>query len=131
MACMKHDGTMLITEQLEECRAFYSVLLGSDADPGAGWARFTLANGSWIALHTPWRPGMTTSGGSQVMLLQVDSLEAESARLTSAGIACSEPHEIPGGAVVSLTDPDGRSIQLISYADPAQSGQTAPGSASL
>jgi predicted enzyme related to lactoylglutathione lyase len=58
---------------------------------------------------------MTTSGGSQVMLLQVDSLEEESARLTSAGIACSEPHEIPGGAVVTVDDPDGRTIQLIAY----------------
>lgn len=112
---MEYDGTMLITERLEECRAFYAALLGAESAPGAGWARFALADGSWIALHAPWRPGMTTSGGSQVMLLQVDSLEEESARLTSAGIACSEPHEIPGGAVVSITDPDGRSIQLIAY----------------
>jgi len=113
---MEYDGTMLITERLEECRAFYAALLGVESDPGVGWARFALADGSWIALHTPWRPGMTTSGGSQVMLLRVDSLEEESARLTSAGIACSEPHEIPGGFVVTITDPDGRTIHMIEYA---------------
>ena len=106
---------MLITERLDECRDFYGALLGTAPDPGAGWARFALADGTWIALHTPWRPGMTSTGGSQVMLLKVDSLEEESARLTAAGIACSEPHEIPGGAVVTVTDPDGRSIQLIAY----------------
>lgn len=106
---------MLITDRLDECRAFYATLLGIDSDPGAGWARFVLADGSWIALHTPWRHGMTTSGGSQVMLLQVDSLEEESARLALAGIECSEPHEIPGGAVVAFSDPDGRAIQLIAY----------------
>ena len=106
---------MLITERFDECRAFYSLLLGVEPDPGAGWARFGLADGSWIALHTPWRPGMTTAGGSHVMLLEVDSLEDESARLSSSGIACSEPHEIPGGAVVTIADPDGRTIQLIAY----------------
>ena len=113
---MKYDGTMLITEQLEECQRFYSTLLGAPSAPGAGWARFALAEGGWIALHTPWQPGMTTSGGSQVMLLEVGSLEAEAERLTAAGITCSEPHEIPGGAVVTITDPDGRMIQLIAYA---------------
>ena len=112
---MRYDGTMLITDRLDECRRFYAALLGVESDPGAGWARFALADGSWIALHAPWRPGMTTSGGSQVMLLEVDSLEDETHRLTAAGITCSEPHEIPGGAVVTIADPDGRTIQLIAY----------------
>ena len=114
---MKYDGTMLITERLEECQRFYAALLRLTPEGGAGWARFALTDGSWIALHTPWRPGMTTSGGSQVMLLEVDSLEAETARLVEAGVACSEPHEIPGGAVVTVTDPDDRTIQLIAYSD--------------
>lgn len=112
---MRYDGTMLITERLEECQRFYAALLGTQPAPGAGWARFALADGSWIALHTPWQPGMTATGGSQVLLLQVDSLEGEIARLTAAGIACSEPHEIPGGAVVTICDPDDRMIQLIAY----------------
>lgn len=112
---MRYDGTLLITEQLEECQRFYAHLLGVAAEGGAGWARFALADGSWIALHTPWRPGMTSTGGSQVVLLQVDSLEDETARLTAGGIACSEPHDIPGGAVVTITDPDDRTIQLIAY----------------
>jgi predicted enzyme related to lactoylglutathione lyase len=112
---MRYDGTMLITERLEECQEFYAALLETAPEGGVGWARFALADGSWIALHTPWQPGMTATGGSQVLLLQVDSLEGETARLTAAGIVCSEPHEIPGGAVVSVTDPDDRTIQLIAY----------------
>ena len=113
---MRYDGTMLITDRLEECQRFYADLLSVEHEGGAGWARFALADGSWIALHTPWRPGMTTTGGSQVVLLKVDSLDDETARLTSVGIDCSEPHEIPGGAVVTIADPDGRTIQLIAYA---------------
>lgn len=106
---------MLITDQFDACVRFYATLLDTESASGAGWARFALADGSWLALHTPWRPGMTTTGGSQVMLLAVDSLQVESARLTAAGIACSEPHEIPGGAVVTISDPDDRTIQLIAY----------------
>ncbi|MFM1964461.1 MAG: hypothetical protein RL134_186 [Actinomycetota bacterium] len=106
---------MLVTERLDECREFYSVLLEADPDPGAGWARFGLADGSWIALHTPWRPGMVTTGGSQVLLLEVESVAEQAQRLMAAGIACSEPHEIPGAVVVTLTDPDDRTIQLIAY----------------
>ena len=114
---MRYDGTMLMTDRLEECQRFYAALLMVEPEGGAGWARFALADGSWIALHPPWRPGMTTIGGSQVVLLQVDSLDDEAARLTALGIVCSEPHEIPGGAVVTITDPDDRTIQLIAYSD--------------
>ena len=113
MSAMRYDGTMLMTEQFDACREFYRDLLGVDAEAGAGWANFPLGDGTFVALHTPWRPGMTTTGGSQVLLLRVDSLAQESARLTALGIACSEPHEIPGGAVVTLSDPDSRTIQLI------------------
>lgn len=117
---MRYDGTMLITDRLEECQRFYGALLGIDAETGAGWANFPLADGSFLALHTPWRPGMTTTGGSQVLLLRVGSLAEEAARLSVAGIPCSEPHDIPGGAVVTITDPDGRTIQLIEHtASPA------------
>lgn len=115
---MRHDGTMLITNRLAECSAFYARLLGIEPSDGSGWAQFPLADGSFIALHTPWHGGLQTEGGSQVMLLKVDSLAAESERLADGGIACSEPHEIPGGAVVTITDPDGRTIQLIERTAP-------------
>ena len=110
---MRYDGTMLMTDQIDDCRAFYWSLLGVEPEAGAGWAKFPLSDGSYVALHSPWRPGMTTTGGSQVLLLQVDSLVAETTRLAGLGIQGSEPHEIPGGAVITLQDPDGRTIQLI------------------
>jgi catechol 2,3-dioxygenase-like lactoylglutathione lyase family enzyme len=110
---MRTEGIMLMTDQIEQCSDFYRTLLARDPVLGAGWAQFTLDDGSLLALHSPWAPGMTTTGGSQVLLLRVASLADESARLRLLGIECSEPHEIPGGAVVSLTDPDGRALQLI------------------
>lgn len=110
---MRYEGTMVITSELSACSDFYETLLGVSPDHGAGWAQFTLADGSIVALHTPWREGMSVQGGSQVLLLRVDSLTDEAERLSAAGIAVSEPHDIPGGAVVTLADPDGRTIQLL------------------
>lgn len=110
---MQTDGTMLITTNLDACIAFYSTLLDVSAELGAGWAQFGLGDGTMVALHTPWQEGMTTQGGSHVLLLRVDSLAEESVRLRAAGLDVSEPHDIPGGAVVSVTDPDGRLVQLI------------------
>lgn len=110
---MRYHGNMLITHRLPECSAFYTRLLGVEPSEGAGWAQFPLPDGTFIALHTPWHGDMQTEGGSQVMLLKVDSLATESERLADVGITCSEPHEIPGGAVVTITDPDGRTMQLL------------------
>ncbi|MCX6458782.1 MAG: VOC family protein [Actinobacteria bacterium] len=110
---MQTDGTMLITNNIDACIPFYSALLDASAELGAGWAQFTLSDGTIVALHTPWEEGMTTHGGSHVLLLRVDSLTEQAVRLGHAGLDVSEPHEIPGGAVVGLTDPDGRTVQLI------------------
>ena len=110
---MQTDGTMLITNNIDACIPFYSTLLDTSAELGAGWAQFALGDGTIVALHTPWEEGMTTHGGSHVLLLRVDSLSEQTARLRAAGLDESEPHDIPGGAVVSLTDPDGRTVQLI------------------
>jgi predicted enzyme related to lactoylglutathione lyase len=110
---MRTDGTMMITNAIGQCIEFYDALLDASPETGAGWAQYTLTDGTMLALHTPWHEGMATQGGSSVLLLRVDSLTDQVARLSSAGLAPSEPHEIPGGAVITLTDPDGRTVQLI------------------
>jgi hypothetical protein len=33
---MRYDGTMLITERFDECRAFYALLLDAEPTPGVG-----------------------------------------------------------------------------------------------
>ena len=108
-----YEGTMLLTERMDECRRFYRDLLGVVEELGSGWASFRLVDGSMLALHAPWQEGMTVSGGSQVLLLRVDSLSVQATRLARLGIDCCPPHDIPGGAVATVLDPDGRMVQLI------------------
>lgn len=117
-----YHGTMLLTEQMDACRAFYRSLLAVAEEVGSGWARFQLGDGTMLALHAPWQEGMTVQGGSQVLLLQVQSLAAHATRLAALGIDASSGHEIPGGAVVTIHDPDGRMVQLIEYAPSEQGG---------
>jgi predicted enzyme related to lactoylglutathione lyase len=104
---------MLITNRLDECATFYAALVGTAPERGAGWANFALPGGAMLALHTPWSPALTAEGGSTVALLDVDSLDAESQRLSGSGIVLGEPHDIPGGRVATTSDPDGRLVQLI------------------
>ncbi len=113
---MRLSGVMLISSGIEECTAFYAELLQAPARLGSGWAQFDLPHGQLLAIHTPWSPALSTTSGSTVTLLDVDDLDAEVRRLASAGIAASDPHDIPGGRLVTINDPDGRLVQLIEHA---------------
>jgi predicted enzyme related to lactoylglutathione lyase len=110
---MRLTGVMHITQRLDECADFYAALVGSDPERGAGWARFTLPDGSMIALHTPWSPDLAVEGSSSVTLIGVASLADERERLAASGLALGDPHDIPGGAVATIADPDGRLVQLM------------------
>jgi hypothetical protein len=74
-----------------------------------------LDDGRMLALHTPWDPSITAEGGSGVTLLEVASVLDEVSRLQGTTIEVSEPHDIPGGRVVTMADPDGRLVQLIEH----------------
>jgi predicted enzyme related to lactoylglutathione lyase len=115
MPNMEFSGVMLITNRLDACADFYRVLLDTEPERGAGWVHYRLADGRMLALHTPWDPSMTAEGGSSVTLLEVASLDEEVARLQGTMIAVSEPHDIPGGRVITTSDPDGRLVQLMEH----------------
>jgi catechol 2,3-dioxygenase-like lactoylglutathione lyase family enzyme len=111
---MRMDGLMLITSRIDACEEFYERLVGEPAaEHGKGWVQFSLAGDQILSLHTPWSAEMQSEGGSSVLLLLITSALEESVRLTALGIDVSDPHEIPGGQVLTVTDPDGRLVQLV------------------
>ncbi len=112
---MELSGLMLITNRLDACADYYTALLGCDPERGAGWVHFALPGGRMLALHTPWSPDLPSEGGSTVALFDVTSLAEEASRLEGSGIELSEPHDIPGGRVVTTSDPDGRLVQLVEH----------------
>jgi catechol 2,3-dioxygenase-like lactoylglutathione lyase family enzyme len=114
---MRFDGLMVITRRIDECEGFYEHVLGQPAsEHGKGWVQFHLPGDQLLSLHTPWSDELQSEGSSSVLLLSVESVAEESLRMAAQGIAVSEPHEIPGGQVVTVVDPDGRLVQLVERA---------------
>jgi lactoylglutathione lyase len=79
-------------------------------------------------VHDPGLGGIDPGTGFSHLVVQVDSLDDEVARLTAAGIEVEDPvsPEGPGGVRTALTsDPDGRRIELVQWPPGHADGLTA------
>ena len=96
--------------------AFYRDLLGLKAGYiSPYWSDFDLGNGK-IALHPRIQPGEGPTGNAKGWYLGVQTADiaALNAALTRAGVTITESfHEVPGGVVLTFTDPDNNLIQAI------------------
>jgi predicted enzyme related to lactoylglutathione lyase len=107
--------TVFVDDQ-ELARSFYADVLGFEvrtdvtmgdnrwlevAPPGASTA---------IVLHRPF-PGATAGSAAGTILASSD-LDADVARLRSAGVTVDGPAELPWGRQATFTDPDGNGYVL-------------------
>ncbi len=119
---LSHVRVFVAAESFEDCFLFYRDVVGlaPQADTRQGpYAKFSLPGGGAIALQArahfestaqPLRPG---AGDHGLIAIRVASLDAEVARLRTAGATVDEPRELFGRMRATwLRDPAGTLIEL-------------------
>lgn len=97
---------MIYSKDAEADRAFLRDVLGFRyVDVGHGWLIFALPD-SEVAVH----PAET--GGSHELYLMTDDVEAEIARLSAAGVACTGVENVGWGLRTRLALPGGGQLAL-------------------
>jgi predicted enzyme related to lactoylglutathione lyase len=92
--------------------SFYRDTLGLPLQvESPGWSQFDLGNGAFLGLHPAMGQGTPAAGW--VPGFSVDDIKAARQRLIDQGSSISlDFHDIPGGVVLEVRDPDGNPIQL-------------------
>lgn len=106
--------TVFVSDQ-GRARDFYVDALGMEVkvDQTFGenrWLEVGAPEGTTLVLHKPL-PGMS-AGAGQGTLFASDDLDADVARLQTAGVVVDGPNEMPWGKQATFSDPDGNSYLL-------------------
>lgn len=106
--------TVFVSDQ-GRARDFYVDALGLEVkvDQTFGdnrWLEVGAPNGTTLVLHKPF-PGMS-AGSGQGTLFESSDLDADVARLQSAGVMVDGPNEMPWGKQATFADPDGNGYAL-------------------
>ncbi len=116
-------STCFCTNEVDACREFYQRYFSARIVFDSGWyvnLQFE-SDGASIQFMEP-RGDMPTFSGAGVMLnFEVDNVDAEHARLTSAGLNAVMPLEDHpwGDRGFSILDPIGNSIYIYSKREPS------------
>ena len=92
--------------------AFYRDVMGFDVKndeamgPSMRWIQLQPKDGGSTIALTTWFEGLKP-GGQQGLLIGIDDVDAEHARLTELGVELTPVEEQPWGRFTMLKDPDG------------------------
>ena len=109
---------------MERAMTFYRDLLGFKAEYASPHWSSLHAGKTRIGLHPPFGDAPETRGGGWVFGVEVADIRAFRAKLEAAGVACTEYHDTPSGAIFDFADPDGNRLQAI---QPGVSRKELPG----
>ncbi|WP_425228037.1 VOC family protein [Sphingomonas sp.] len=105
--------------------AFYRDTLGmtlledEPMGPDMRWVQLQPRDGGATIALTTWFDALT-SGGQQGLMIGIDDVDAEHARLAGLGVDGSPPADQPWGRFTMIKDPDGNGLILAALTDPAQ-----------
>ena len=106
-------------------RAFYTEVIGLEVlrdeamGPDMRWIQLQPKDGGATIALVNWFQGMPP-GGVQGLMLSVDDVDAEHARLSGLGVAVSPVDEQPWGRFTMLNDPDGNGLILAQLTAPEE-----------
>jgi catechol 2,3-dioxygenase-like lactoylglutathione lyase family enzyme len=109
----------------DRARSFYTETLGltllrdEPMGPDMRWIQLQPKDGGATIALVTWFEQLRP-GGQQGLMLGVDDIDAEHARLTGLGVALEPVAEQPWGRYVMLNDPDGNGLILTQLTDPAE-----------
>jgi len=111
-----------VADQLK-ARDFYRDILGltllrdEAMGPEMRWIQLQPKDGGATIALVNWLEGLKP-GGQQGLMLGIDDVDAEYARLTGMGLQCTPVEEQPWGRFTMLQDPDGNGWILTQLTNP-------------
>jgi lactoylglutathione lyase len=104
---------MVYVHDMSRSVPFYRDTLGLPLKmESPGWSEFDLGNGVALGLHAA-RAAMPKSTPGWVPGFKVADVRAARERLMASGSTiATDLHDIPGGVVIEVADPDGNTISL-------------------
>ena len=76
------------------------------------WSSLKAGNTN-VGLHPPFERSGDARGGGWIFGIEVDDIRAYRQKLTDAGVATTDYHDTPPGAIFEFSDPDGNRLQAI------------------
>jgi predicted enzyme related to lactoylglutathione lyase len=111
---LQNLSTLLVyVHDMPRCVAFYRDTLGLPLKlESPEWSEFELGSGVALGLHKA-RTGMASAAPGWVPSFRVVDIKAARERITDSGSGTAmEFHDIPGGVVMDVKDPDGNTLSL-------------------
>ncbi|HEX4694351.1 VOC family protein [Sphingomonas sp.] len=97
----------------------FTLLEDEPMGPTMRWVQVQPASGGATIALTTWFDALSP-GGQQGLMIHVDDVDAEHARLSAAGIELSGLGDQPWGRAAMLKDPDGNGLVLATLTAPDQ-----------
>jgi predicted enzyme related to lactoylglutathione lyase len=111
------NSIMIGTKQLKALAAFYEKVLGKPAemvDAENGFFGWQVGSGYFSVLEHSEMGGKTKDPGRVMLNFETTQVKEEFGRIKALGATVIRaPHEMGGGWIATLADPDGNYFQLV------------------
>jgi len=111
------DTLMIEVTDMPRLVGFYRDAVGLSLEvESPGWSSFSLGGGASLGLHIARSPSGEKGGRGWVPGLRVEDIKATKDRIVeSGGREAGGYHDIPGGVILDLQDPEGNVFEVVQH----------------